>query len=243
MRPVSRFVALAGLVGASVIVGFGPAWSQSESPPVKSARGGLIAKSGQHRFEVFFFPTGVRVYPQGPAGEPVDVTRVAATATFYHPNTPRPWFSRPLAAESAAAGQAPTSLEHVIGLANVPARGVKVTFDVSGLPGPAGSTATFTVPFEFVPAPTTAAAAVQPAAPPAGAAPVPRYVYGYGNAGYGYYQYTSPGTAALRVSANTYFGQTMRFPEAGHEVGPNHRDWGTGRDVRIAKPWMQPFDD
>jgi hypothetical protein len=243
MRPVSRFVALAGLAGAAVLVGFGPAWSQQESPLVKSPRGGLITQSGQRRFEVFFFPTGVRVDPQGPAGEPVDVSRVAATATFYHPNSPKPWFSRSLAAGAAAPGRAPTSLEHAIRLTNVPARGVKVAFEVNGLPGPAGSTAAFTVPFEFVPAPTPAAAAAQPAAPPAGEAAVPRYVFGYGNAGYGYYPYTNPGTAAPRVTANTYFGRPMPFPEAGHEVGPNHRDWATGRDVPLAKPWMRPFDD
>jgi hypothetical protein len=242
MRPVSRFVALAILAGASVVAGFGPAWSQPESPPARSQRGGLIGKSGQHQFEVFFFPTGVRVYPQGPAGEPLDVSRTTATATFYHPNSPRPWFLRPLAPEAAAAGRAPTSLEHAIGLTNVPPRGVRVTFEVTGLPGPAGSTATFTVPFEFVPAPTPAATAAQPAAPPAGAARVPRYVYGYGNAGYGYYQYTSPGTVVSGAGANTFYGRPMPFPEAGHEVGPNHRDWSTGRDLPLAKPWLQPID-
>jgi hypothetical protein len=241
MRPVSRFVALAGLAGAAVLAGLGPAWSQQESPPVRSPRGGLIAQSGQHRFEVFFFPTGVRVDPQGPAGEPVDVSRATATATFYHPNSPKPWFSRSLAPGAAAPGRAPTSLEHAIGLTNVPVRGVKVTFEVTGLPGPAVSTAAFTVPFEFVPAPVASAA--QPAAPTAGAGPVPRYLYGYGNAGYGYYLHTTPGTAAPRVSASTYSGRPMPFPEGGHEVGPNHRDWATGRDVRLAKPWLQPFDD
>jgi hypothetical protein len=243
MRPLHSFVALAGVAGAAVFAGLGPAWSQQESPPARSPRGGLIAQSGQHRFEVFFFPTGVRVYPQGPEGQPVDVSRAAATVTFYHPNSPKPWFSRALTAEAAARGQAPASLEHAIGLANVPARGVRVAFDVTGLPGPAGSTAAFTVPFEFAPAPAPSAAATLPTAPPAGAAPVARYVYGYGNAGYGYYPYTSPGTAAPRAVAQPYYGNTMRFPEAGHEVGPNHRDWATGRDVRLAKPWMQPFDD
>jgi hypothetical protein len=189
MRPVSRFVALAGLACASV-VGLGPAWSQSEAPPARSPRGGLIAKSGQHQFEVFFFPSGVRVYPQGPAGEPLDVSRATATATFYHPNSPKPWFSRPLAPEAVAPGQAPASLEHAIGLANVPARGARVTFEVSGVPGPAGSTATFTVPFEFVPAPAPVAPAASAAAP-AAVAPAPRYVYGYGYAGYGYYEYNA----------------------------------------------------
>jgi hypothetical protein len=212
MRPLSKFAALAGLVGLVSVSGFvrsGLAGAQVEPAPARSARGGLIAKSGQHRFEVFFFPTGVRVYPQGPAGESVDVSRMAATATFYHPNTPRPWFSRPIGAETAAAGRAPTSLEHAVGLTNVPPRGVKVTFEVTGLSGPAGSTAEFTVPFEFAPTPTP----------------------------------TSAATAALPVAVTAGFaayGPATRFPSVGHEVGPtNHRDWATGRDVRLAKPWME----
>jgi hypothetical protein len=212
MRPLSKFAALAGLVGLVSVSGFVRSALAGDPAPARSARGGLIAKSGQHRFEVFFFPTGVRVYPQGPAGESVDVSRMAATATFYHPNTPRPWFSRPISAETAAAGRAPTSLEHAVVLTNVPPRGVKVTFEVTGLSGPAGSTAEFTVPFEFAPTPT----------------PTP----------------TPTATAALPAAAVTagfaVYGPAARFPAVGREVGPtNHRDWATGRGVRLAKPWME----
>jgi hypothetical protein len=219
MRTVSKFAVLAGLVGLASVSGFvrsGLAADQAEPATARSARGGLIAKSGQHRFEVFFFPTGVRVYPQGPAGESVDVSRMAATATFYHPNTPRPWFSRPISAETAAAGRAPTSLEHAVGLTNVPSRGVKVTFEVTGLSGPAGSTAEFTVPFELAPTPTPTLT------------PTP----------------TAAATAALPAAAVTagfaVYGTAARFPAVGHEVGPTiHRDWATGRGVRLAKPWME----
>jgi hypothetical protein len=245
MRALTTGILLAGaaLAGTWGLGGVGQAGAQEQAKVSKTAQGGLVATTPHHQFEVFFYPTGVRVFPRTTAGQPLDVSRASATATFYHPNSPRPWFSRPLAAGAAAPGQeAPSSLEHAIGLANVPASGVRVTFEVTGLSGPGGSTATFTVPFEFapVPSPTTT---TQPAATTAGAASVPRYVYGYGNAGYGYYPYTSPGTAAPRVTANTYHGRPMPFPGADHEVGPNHRDWSTGRDVRLAKPWLQPFDD
>jgi hypothetical protein len=235
-------LAAAALAGTWGLGGVGRAGAQEQAKVSKTAQGGLVATTPHRQFEVFFYPTGVRVFPRTAAGQPVDVSRASATATFYHPNSPRPWFSRPLAAGAAAPGQAPSSLEHAIGLANVPASGVRVTFEVTGLPGPSGSTATFTVPFEFATVPSSTAATTQPAATTAGAS-VPRYVYGYGNAGYGYYQYTSPGTAAPRVTATRYYGRPMPFPEAGHEVGPNHRDWSTGRDVPLAKPWLQPFDD
>jgi hypothetical protein len=71
---------------------------QEEWPPARSARGGIPAKTAQHRFKVFFYPTVVRVLPQNAAGEPVGVLWIAGTATFYHPNSPEPWFSRRLRA-------------------------------------------------------------------------------------------------------------------------------------------------
>jgi hypothetical protein len=243
MRVVSKCVVLAGLVGASVVVGGGSAWAQSEPAPARSSRGGLIAKSAQHQLEVFFFPTGVRVYPQGPSGEALDVSRTTATATFYHPNSPKPWFSRPLVAEVVALGQAPAFLELAIGLTNVPSQGVRVTFDVNGLSGSTETAATFTVPFEFAPAPAQVAVATQPAAPPTGAAPVPRYTYGPGSQGYGYYEYTSPAPAA-RPSGNQSYMSSIpgMFGPGGMSVGPGHRDWSTGRDVPLAKPWMRAID-
>lgn len=181
----------------------------------------------------------MRLFPQSGTGATLDASGFSATATFYHPNSPRPWFSRPL----RAAGE---SLELPIGLTNAPQSGAKVTFVVTGLGGAEGTPSSFTVPLEFVPQATT-----RPEAPAAQAATSPRYIYAPGYYGYGYYAYPGPETLPQRAaSAPTYYsspprygsGSTMRFPSAGHSVGPNHRDWGTGRDSPLARPWMQPKD-
>jgi hypothetical protein len=81
----------------------------------------------------------------------------------------------------------PNSLELAIGLGNAPAVGAKVTFEVTGLTDATEPKATFTVPQEFVPQPTT-----QPTAPQGGVAAVPTYTYMPGYYGYGYYPYSSP---------------------------------------------------
>jgi hypothetical protein len=181
----------------------------------------------------------VRLFPRSSTGAALDASGASATATFYHPDSPRPWFSRPM----RAAGE---SLDLAVGLTNAPRSGAKVAFVVTGSGGSEGATSSFTVPLEFVPQATS-----QPGAPAASTSPSPRYVYAPGYYGYGYYAYPGPETLPRRAtSAPTYYGappryssdSTMRFPGAGHSVGPNHRDWSTGRDVPLAKPWMQPRD-
>ena len=109
-------VALAGTWGFS---SYGQGGSQETATVVKTARGGLLATTPQHQFEVFFYPTGVRVFPRTTAGQPVDTSRAAGTATFYHPNSPRPWFSRPLGGTPGQAG----SLDLAIGLGERPGSG------------------------------------------------------------------------------------------------------------------------
>lgn len=242
MRPALKRIALAGVVALASAWApgrVGEADAQEGATPAKSARGGLLAKSERHQFEVIFYPTGVRVFTRTSSGAAVDSSKLAATATFFHPNSPKPWFSRPL----VATGE---SLELAIGLSNAPQSGAKVMFVVSGLEGSEGSGSSFTVPLEFVPQATT-----QPAAPAAATAPSPRYIYAPGYYGYGYYAYPGPETLPQRAaSAPTYYSapprygsrSTMRFPAAGHSVGPNHRDWSTGRDSPLAKPWLQPRD-
>ena len=143
--------------------------------PGRTARGSLLAQAGHYQFEVYFFPTGVRVFPRDAAGQPIDVGGLSGTATFYHPNSPQPWFSRPIRAGQAAAGQAPTSLDLAIGLGNAPATGVRVVLEISGLPDPAESRVTFAVPLEFVSASTG-----QPAPLPTPAPAVARYTYAPG---------------------------------------------------------------
>jgi hypothetical protein len=227
-------------VAAAVIFGLNPdglVRAQGEQEPVMSARGGLLAKAERYQFEVVFYPTGVRVFPSTVAGSPVETSRLSGIVTFFHPNSPRPWFSRPLRS-SGGPGQPATSLELGIGLGNAPATGGRAVFEITGLPDAAGSTVAFTVPLRFAAAPVAA----QPEQPRGGAPVVPRYVYGSGPTGYGYYEYNSPGPALPRASGYTTYGSPMRFPAAGHEVGPNHRDWSTGRNLPLAKPWLRPMD-
>ena len=238
MRPALKAAVLAGIVLAST---WGPSRNglvvaQEEVKPAKSARGGLLAKADQHQFEVFFYPTGVRVFPQGEAGTAVGTSKLAGTATFYHPNSPKPWFSRPLRGTSE-------SLDLAIGLTNAPQAGVKVAFEITGLSGTAESKATFTVPLEFVPQPAAQPTVAQPTAPQGGVPIVPRYTYGPGYQGYGYYEYTSPAPVHQPSARQSYMSSIPgMYGPGGMTVGPGHRDWSTGRDSPLAKPWMQARD-
>ncbi len=111
-----------------------------------ASRGGVEAKTRRHHFEVVFSKTGVRLYAHGPDHKAVDVSRAAASATFYHPSSPKPWFTRELRPASTSPGQAPASLDLAVDLSKVPAAGAKVAFQVTGLADPAEPTAQFTVP-------------------------------------------------------------------------------------------------
>ncbi len=245
MRPFPKVVALAGIVALAIawsIGRVGIAGAQEEPAVARSARGGLIAKTARNQFEVFFYPTGLRIFPLDSAGAPIVASKLAGMATFYHPNSPKPWFTRPLQAAAADAGQPSASLDLVIGLGTVPPTGAKVAFEVAGLPDPAGPTATFTVPVEFAAAPT----ASTPAAPPSGAAVGPRYVYGPGYYGFGYYQYPGPRAAPAAASSPTVYSySTPSRRGSGGGTGSTH-DWSTGRDYPsgglISKPWLRPMD-
>jgi hypothetical protein len=236
MRPSKLVILLAGfaLVGTWVLSSYGQGEGQEANKVVRTVQGGLLATTPQHQFEVFFYPTGVRVFPQSKSGQPVDTVGMAGTATFYHPNSPNPWFTRPLRVTSSE----PASLDLPIGLANAPATGAKVAFEVTGITDPSERKATFTVPVEFVPQ-----SAAQPTAPQAGVAAVPRYTYGPGYYGYGYYPYSSPAAASPPASAyHTYSSPSGHYRGDGDSVGPGHRDWTTGRDNGLAKPWLRPMD-
>jgi hypothetical protein len=235
MRVLATGTLLTGLALASTwgLGGFSPAVAQEQPKVLKTTRGGVVATTPQHQFEVFFYPTGVRVFPQTRAGQPVDVSQASATATFYHPNSPRPWFARPLRVSTGE----PNSLELAIGLGNAPATGGKVTFEVTGLTDATEPKGRFTVPLEFVPQPTT-----QPTAPQEGVAAVPSYTYVPGYYGYGYYPYSSPAATSPPASDyHPYAAPSGRYRSGGNSSGPG-RDWSTGRDVPLAKPWMRPMD-
>jgi hypothetical protein len=206
----------------------------AEQETTKTARGGLLAKTGKYQFEVFFYPAAIRVFPQDGAGKALDASRLTMKATFYYLSSAKPWFSRVLRAPAVAAGQASSYLEHNINLRNAPASGAKVAFEVSGLPDPAESTATFTVPFEFAAAPTAA---------PGGGSNASRYVYRPGYLGYGYYSYEfTPGQNTNSLEYSAYTSPSSGGSSSG-SFDTSHRDWSTGRDnLPISKPWLRPFD-
>ncbi len=113
--------------------------------------GGTEAKSKRHHFEVVFSKAGLTLYAHGSEQKPLDVSRLKAGATFYHPSNPKPWFTRELQATATSPGQPASSLGLKVDLSKVPPKDAKVTFQVSGLPDPAEPAATFTVPFALAP--------------------------------------------------------------------------------------------
>ncbi len=245
MLTTFKIAAFTGVILTSL---FGPdriglAGTQQQAGLEHSARGGIVSTADGFRFEVLFFPTGARVFPLDSTGSPVNTSQLVGNATFYHPNAPgRPWFSRPLHPEPTAAGQSPTSLDLIIGLAKAPQKGGTVIFEITGLSGRSGSPVTFKVPLEFVTMSTPVATA-----PEGSVAAQPRYIYGPGAYGYGYYAYPGPETLPQpTASAPTYSGTPTyygtRDPMAGHTVGWMHKDWTTGRSSPLAKPWLRPMD-
>jgi hypothetical protein len=120
----------------------GAAASPDILAPARSSRGGSLTTTARHQFEVFFYATGLRVFPRGQGGAAIDTSKLKGTATFALPDAPNP-FVYPI----RPSGPAPTSLDLAVDLGRIPASGSKVTFQVTGLPDPAEPTATFTVPF------------------------------------------------------------------------------------------------
>jgi hypothetical protein len=112
-----------------------------------------LATVGAYRFEVFFYRTGLRLFAQDARGAPLNASELTGTATFYHPNSPEPWFVRPLHSAAADPGQSSESLDLVLDLSTVPPKEARVAFEIGGLPGPAKTPARFIVPFEFVDTP------------------------------------------------------------------------------------------
>ena len=231
----SAFVALG--LASLLIASLQAASAAGEEPqPIKSARGGFLVKSERQQYEVFFYRTGVRVFPQDNAGAALDASQLAGNTTFFHPNSPKPWFSRPLRGTAQ-------SLDLAIGLTNAPQAGVKVAFEITSLSGSAESRAIFIVPLEFVPQPAVQPSIAQPTAPQGGVPFVPRYTYGPGYQGYGYYPYTSPATEVQTSARQSYMSSIPgMYGPGGMSVGPGHRDWSTGRDSPLAKPWMRASD-
>jgi hypothetical protein len=125
------------------------AFAGDENGEVKPQHGGVVSSTDAYRFEVVFERTGLKVYPLTKDGKPIDASGLSGMATFYHPNSPKPWFSRDLGHGTVAADTRPASLDLVIGLGSVPETGAKVAFRITGLPDPAESSAEFTTPVRF----------------------------------------------------------------------------------------------
>lgn len=124
--------------------------AQDEPEVARSARGGVLVTVGSDHFEVFFYATGLRVFAQTAEGKTLDASKLSGRATFFHPNSPEPWFVRPLHSVPTEAGQTSESLDLTINLSKVPPMGARVAFEITGLPDPARPVAQFTVPFEFM---------------------------------------------------------------------------------------------
>lgn len=231
MRRFSKSIAVMALIVSSAW-GVGQIGAQVESKPARTDRGGFLARAGAHQFEVFFYNTGVRVFAKDNAGTPVDASRLGGTVTFFHPNSQQPWFSRPLSPAAASPGERSPSLDLAIGLTNAPHSGASASFEITGLSESAGGKVSFTLPVDFVRAPSQTSVAS-----------VPRYTYGPGSQGYGYYEYTSPGTYTTPSGRSSYMSSIPgMFGPGGMTVGPGHRDWTTGRPSPLARPWLRPMD-
>lgn len=141
----SQFVTM---LGSALLLGLGiPASADDGHKHGAPLHGGTVKMSKEYHFEAVFTKDGVKLHPRTHGDKLLDTSKVAATATFYHPNSPKPWFEQKLAIQAAAPGRFPTSLDASIDLSKVPATGAKVEFKVTGLPEAEEPTATFTVPF------------------------------------------------------------------------------------------------
>ena len=127
------------------------AGAEQETKVSHSRRGGILVAAEGHRFEVFFYPTGVRVFPLDAAGNAVDTSRLTASATVSYPGAPpERSLPRPLHPVPTDTGAAPSSLVASIGLADAPKKTTTVVFEIIGLSGTTASTAAFKIPLEFV---------------------------------------------------------------------------------------------
>jgi hypothetical protein len=155
-----RFKTLAMLPGVTLVLGLllpSPTYSQQSRDSGASPHGGVVELSRHYQFEVVITTSGLKVYSSQRNGKPLDATKLSGKATFYHPSIPTPWFDRPLAA-AAHSGQTPDSLERSIDLRKVPTSGVKIAFEITGLPDADEPSASFTVPFAPAVAPPAAVA-------------------------------------------------------------------------------------
>jgi hypothetical protein len=137
----------------------GPSPAQGSEPAKPSAevtqspRGGSLAKTARHQFEVFFYKTGLRVFPRDASGKPVAASSLTGSATFNVPGA-----SNPSVYPLRGAGN--DSIDLALDLGRIPASGASVAFKIDGLADPAEPTATFSVPFALTANATAGAGSV-----------------------------------------------------------------------------------
>ncbi len=211
MRATSKVVALmvaSGLAAIPPFVGLGSTRAQDEAPPARSARGGTLGRTAHYQFEAFFYASGLRVFVSDAAGAAVGASALSGTATFYHPDSPRPWFARPLRPASVPPGLPAESLDLVMDLSTVPRSGATVTFEVRGLPDPTDPTATFTVPFTGIVSEPGSSRAAQSASPARSDKIPPQQAHYYPFAGF--YRLKS-GSLVWIPSPGYYYGVPAQY--------------------------------
>ena len=90
MRRVLKIIVVVGglLTGLLGLDRTRLAGAEEETKVSHSRRGGILVATEEHRFEVFFYPTGVRVFPLDAAGNTVDTSGLTASATISYPGAP-----------------------------------------------------------------------------------------------------------------------------------------------------------
>jgi hypothetical protein len=210
-------LALTGLVTAANRDADG-ARADQEQGQVKTERGGWQVTTLRNRFEVFFYKTGLRIFPSSDSGAPVTISKLTGSAAFVLPGAPTP-LVYPLKGGQPIRGREPESLDLAADLSWVPVGETKVQLTIEGLGDPSEPRVSFSVPFEPV-RPRMAARGSETAASPSSTTPspsAPRYVYQAGYYGYGYYPAASPATppAAIQYAA-------------------------PAREVPLERPWLSP---
>jgi hypothetical protein len=214
-------LALAGLV-RPVNSNLDEVRAAEEQSPVKSERGGLLVTTPQHQFEVFFYKTGLRIFPREKAGAPVAVSKLTGSAAFSLPGAHNPLVYT-LKGGAPIRGQEHDSLDLATDLSWVPVGETKVNLTIDGLADPAESHVSFTVPFELVTHPAAVRAAEytaerpRPVSPPPSA---PSYYYRTGYYGYGYYPNPSPASPVATAPAPAQY----QYSSPAQEM-PLDRSW------------------
>jgi hypothetical protein len=200
--------------------------ADQEQGQVKTERGGWQVTTLRHRFEVFSYKTGLRIFPSSDSGAPVAISKLTGSATFVLPGAPTP-LVYPLKGGQPIRGREPESLDLAADLSWMPVGETKVELTIEGLAEPSEPRVSFSVLFEPVRRRIPGRGTV-PAATPSSSTPspsAPRYVYQAGYYGYGYYPAASPATPVATAPAGIQYS-----------VAP-------AQEVPLERSWLSPRTD